>query len=249
MDYDKLTLTDLKSGYRFDATKSAYICNYCEKAFHSGQVFPMNNNHYLPEHATQKHIETEHSGNLSQLLNSDTKYNTLTDNQKELLTLFNSGMPDGDIAKKLGVSASTIRHQKFTFREKAKQAKLYLAIFENVFDDKPANEEAIVTIHNQAMYYDDRYVITEQEKSHVLENFFESTNPLKLKIFSAKEKNKVVILSKIAEQFEQGRQYSEKEVNTILKSIYDDSTTIRRYLIMYGFMDRANDGSSYRLTN
>lgn len=116
---------------------------------------------------------------MEQLLYSDTKYNTLTDNQKELLLLFYSDMSDSEIAKKLGVSHSTVRHQKFTFREKAKQAKLYLAVFESVFEDKIKNEDAIIPIHNHAIYYDERYVITE----------------------------KVVILTKIAEEFALGKKY------------------------------------------
>lgn len=248
MDYGRLTLSEIKKGYRFDKETDAFICNYCEKAFQMGQVFSMGGNFYVPEHAAVKHIEVEHGGNFTHLINSDTKYNTLTDNQKELLSLFYFGMSDSEIAKKLGVSASTIRHQKFTFREKAKQSKLYLAVFENVFEDRTTNEEAIVAIHDHAIYYDDRYVITEQEKAHVLATFFESMKPLKLKVFSPKEKNKVVILAKIAEQFALGRNYTEKEVNQILKPVYDDYITIRRYLIMYGFMDRTKDGSSYWLT-
>ena len=43
--------------------------------------------------------------------------------------------------------------------------------------------------------------------------------------------------------------YSECEVNEILKPIYDDYMTIRRYLIMYGFMERTRDGRQYWLTN
>lgn len=248
MDYSSLTLSEIKNGYRFDRDKDAYICNYCDKAFNKGQVFSIGGNFYMPEYAIVSHIEIEHEGNTMRLINSETKYNTLTDNQKELLSLFYSGMSDSEIAKKLGVSVSTIRHQKFTFREKAKQYKLYLAVFENVFADRKANEETIVPIHNNAMYYDDRYVITEQEKAHILTTFFESLEPLKLTLFSPKEKNKVIILEKIAEQFESGRNYTEKEINRVLKSIYEDYTTLRRFLIMYGFMDRTKDGSSYWLT-
>lgn len=248
MDYGRLSLDEIKKGYRFDKETDAYICNYCEKTFQVGQVFSIDGNLYVPEHAAAKHIEAEHGGNFKQLVNSNTKYNTLTSNQRELLSLFFSGMKDGEIAKKLGVSTSTIRHQKFTFREKAKQAKLYLAVFENVFDDRPANGEEIVPIHNHAIYCDGRYVITQQEKTHVLETFFESMNPLKLKNFSSKEKNKIVILTRIAEQFKPGRSYTEKEVNQILKPIYDDYAAIRRFLITYGFMERMKDGSSYWLT-
>lgn len=247
MDYGSIAIDEIKNGYRFDQEMNAYICNYCGEAFHKGQVYSISGNLYVPEYAAARHIEAEHGGNIGQLLCSDNKYNTLTENQKELMALFHSNTPDKEIAKKLGVSVSTVRRQKFTFREKAKQAKLYLSIFELVFGDTPKNEEAIIPIHDNALYYDDRYVITEQEKSRILETSFESIAPLKLKFFSSKEKKKVVILAKIADQFEKRRSYTEKEVNQILEPIYDDYITIRRYLIMYGFMDRKKDGSSYWL--
>ena len=247
MDYGSLTLDEIKKGYRFDKEMNTYVCNYCAKAFQEGQVYSIEDHLYVPEHAAAKHIEADHGGNIQQLLYSDTRYNTLTENQKELLSFFSLDIPDKEIAKKLGVSTSTIRRQKFTFREKAKQAKLYLAVFERVFEDKPTNEETIISVHNHAVHYDDRYLITEQEREHILATSFESLSPLKLKAFSPKEKKKVVILAKIAEQFMTGKTYSEKEINEILKPVFDDFTTIRRYLVMYGFMERTEDGASYWL--
>lgn len=248
MDYGKLTLDELKKGYRYNKESDTYICNYCEQRFEVGQIFSIDNNFYVAEHAAAKHIKATHGSNLSQLITSETKYNTLTQNQKELLTLFSSGMSDKDMAKKLGITESTIRRQRFTFREKAKQAKLYLSIYEQVFETKTPVENAIVPIHNNAIYVDDRYLITEQEKQNILDIFFSSLSPLVLKAFSPKEKKKVVILTKIAEQFEKGKNYSEKEVNQILKPIFEDYMSIRRYLIMYGFMERTQDGSKYWLT-
>ncbi len=247
MDYGKLTLEELEKGYWFDSQSDSYICNYCNRGFAVGQVFAIDGCFYLPEQAAAKHIQSEHGGNLAQLLASDSKYNTLTDNQKELLTLFASDMSDGGIAKKLGVSASTIRHQKFTFREKAKQAKLYLAVFEAVFGQKAVSSDTIIPIHNNARNLDERYVITEGEKARILESCFESLQPLRLKVFSAKEKKKVVILSQIAQLFEPGKTYTEKEINQIIQPVYGDYATIRRYLIMYGFLQREKDGSSYWL--
>lgn len=248
MDYGKLTLDELKKGYRYDKESDTYICNYCEQHFEVGQIFSIENSFYVAEHAVSKHIIAIHRGNLSQLLASETKYNTLTPNQKELLSLFASGASDKEMAKKLSVTEATIRRQRFNFREKAKQAKLYLAVYEHVFEAKPTMDNAIIPIHNSAIYVDDRYLTTEEEKEHILETSFSSLEPLVLKFFSPKEKKKVVILTKIAEQFDKGKQYSEKEVNQILKPIFEDYMAIRRYLIMYGFMERTKDGSKYWLT-
>ena len=248
MDYGKLTFEELKKGYHHDQDTDQYICNYCHQQFEVGQVYLIGDKFYDAKHAVTKHLIAIHGSNQLQLISSTTKYNTLTKNQKELLTLFGCGMSDKEMAKKLDVSEATIRRQRFTFREKAKQAKLFLAIYEQVFADKSTNDKNIVPIHNNAIYVDDRYLISQEEQQHILETSFSSLEPLVLKKFSPKEKKKVVILTKIAQQFKRNTKYSENEVNQILKFIYDDYITLRRYLIMYGFMERTNDGSEYWLT-
>ena len=92
---------------------------------------------------------------------------------------------------------------------------------------------------------DDRYEITEEENKKILENVFISLDPLRLKVFSKKEKKKIVILRKVSEAFEAERQYTEPEVNAILKEIWEDFATMRRYLIEYGYLDRTKDGKTY----
>jgi hypothetical protein len=63
--------------------------------------------------------------------------------------------------------------------------------------------------------------------------------------FPKKEKRKVVLLRHIAGRFDPELKYTEKEVNEIIKTAYDDFATIRRYLVEYGFLDRKKDGSCY----
>ncbi len=249
MDYGKMSLGELKNGYHYDKEQDAYVCNYCGQTYQAGQIFQMDGGFYMAEPAAARHIRSAHKGSLAQLLYADTKYNTLTGNQKELLALFYAGTSDREMARQLNVTEATIRRQRFTFREKAKQAKFYLAVYEQIFEDEGKAEDQMIPIHNQAVYVDDRYLITLQEKEQIIEAFFSSTDPLVLKTFTSKEKKKVVILGKIAEQFEAGRKYSEKEVNEILKPIYEDYTEIRRYLIMYGYMERTKDGTGYWLTS
>ena len=94
---------------------------------------------------------------------------------------------------------------------------------------------------------DERYEITEAVTEKILSSVFSSLDPLKLRVFSKKEKKKIVILRKIAEQFRPETDYTEKQVNAVLSEIYDDYVTIRRYLIEYGFMNRTRDGSRYWL--
>jgi len=102
-------------------------------------------------------------------------------------------------------------------------------------------------IHKGATAVDERYMTTPAEERKVVETYFVSLDPPILKAFPPKEKKKLVILRVIAGRFEPERRYSEKEVNAILGAIYEDYTTIRRYLIDYGFMERTKDGREYWL--
>ncbi|MCX5192923.1 DUF2087 domain-containing protein [Streptomyces sp. NBC_00249] len=46
--------------------------------------------------------------------------------------------------------------------------------------------------------------------------------------------------------FETGRDYTEPEVNDALRTVHEDCSALRRYLITSGHLTRTRDGSSYR---
>ncbi len=245
INLDEYPVESIKKGYYYNPSTHTYHCMLCEEGFEEGEIFKIGERYYDALRAVHLHVEQAHGGVFRHLLESDSKYNTITEKQKELLGLIHKGLSDQAISQKLGVTASTVRHQRFSFREKAKQAKLYLSLYELATEGSSSEEDALIPIHEGANMIDDRYVITKEEREKILSAVFISLSPLKLKIFSAKEKKKIVILQKIMEQFEKGKIYKEKEVNQILKDIYDDFPTIRRYLIEYGFMERSKDCSDY----
>lgn len=247
MNIENTPYEDIARGIKQDHQLQTYECLACGKTFTDGEVYPIDGRFFEAEKAAQHHLSYTHPDYLQYLLNSNARYNSLTDNQKQLLQLFAACKTDKEIAQELKISPSTVRHQKFTFREKAKQAKMFLAVYRRVFEDAPAEENPIVPLHSHARMVDERYIITTQEREKILGSVFYSLQPLRLKTFPPKEKKKVVILTEISGQFEAGKQYSEKEVNSILKAIYDDFVTLRRYLIEYGFLDRTKDGSAYWL--
>ena len=55
----------------------------------------------------------------------------------------------------------------------------------------------------------------------------------------AQLKKRQIVLERIAEEFEYGREYSEREVNIILLDFHDDVATLRRGLIELGLLERA----------
>lgn len=112
---------------------------------------------------------------------------------------------------------------------------------------KQNKEHQLIHFHKEAKMVDDRYAITEAEKKQVLSTYFKQGIEGPLDIFPSMEKRKVIVLQNIISRFERNKIYTEKEVNEILKSIYSDYVTIRRYLIEYGFMHRSKDCTTYWL--
>ncbi len=92
---------------------------------------------------------------------------------------------------------------------------------------------------------DERYVSTISEQEKVLSTYFEDGDQLILKSLPAKEKRKIIILRRITEELDIDRIYVGKELNDIIKVILHDISTIRRYLIEYGFVERTKDCSQY----
>jgi hypothetical protein len=212
-------------------------CNYCP--FSLAQSEPA----AKPHLAT--HLLTVHQSNLQALLDLDIKYNNLTAKQKELLVAFASGKKDQVIAEETGTADSTVRHQKFTFREKAKQAKYYLAVYENAFKTSHATEK-LLPVPLRAGNVDDRFAITEEEYQHVLNNYFDfSSECPKLIKWPKQQKTIVALLHRVIEEINVGASYNEKQITTLLRQIYLDPVMLRRYLIEYGFLSRTNDGSRY----
>ena len=63
--------------------------------------------------------------------------------------------------------------------------------------------------------------------------------------FPRKQIDKLQVLKVILEKFDHDKRYSEKEVNAILKMIYNDYTLIRRSLIDLSLLKRTADGKEY----
>ena len=89
------------------------------------------------------------------------------------------------------------------------------------------------------------YELTEKDLKEAETRYIESLDPFVLKIFPAKEKKKYVLLNYIIKLFKKGIKYTEKEVNEILKPVYEDYVIIRRYLVDYQFLDRLDNGKAY----
>jgi DNA-binding HxlR family transcriptional regulator len=79
-------------------------------------------------------------------------------------------------------------------------------------------------------------------RAKVLRDFFVDE---RLKEIPAQRKRRVIVLQYLLERFEPERDYSEREVNDLLRPAHADVATLRREIVDYGFMDR--ERGTYRV--
>lgn len=190
------TIEDFKRGYIWNSKEVQFVCLIC------GEKIGESDTH------AKIHIE-KHGNPIERLLLLDKKYTGLTEIQKEFLIMTSNKYTDKEIASKLACTESTVRNMRFALRERARQARAFLAVMELTEDNIPT-----------------------------------LTLP-KLRVFPAREGKRKELLPRFAALFEPKKEYTEKEVKKLIKTIYEDDATIRRYLVDYGYLKRTKDGSKY----
>ncbi|MFC4776201.1 DUF2087 domain-containing protein [Paenibacillus sp. GCM10023252] len=260
------SLEELKRGYTYDEKLEQYICLVCGQSWEDGAVYRASEGDDTKWYEARKqaahHLKEAHGSMLEYLLSLDKKAAGLTDLQRDLIRSFAAGMSDADIVKQAGSgSASTIRNHRFVLKEKAKQAKLLLAVMELMdhsadsasgaslsatSSSSKAVPSKFIPIHRTATQVDERYAITEAEYEALMKQYLPQGPQGPLTSFPRKEKRKIAILRHIATFFNSAQHYTEHEINEVLKPFWkEDYVTLRRYLIEYGYLGREADGSKY----
>ncbi|MCY9663850.1 metalloregulator ArsR/SmtB family transcription factor [Paenibacillus alginolyticus] len=164
-----------------------------------------------------------------------------------MLILLADGELNGQVlAEKLGVTPATITHHASKLREaslineRRDKNTIYFALNE-YFIRSNATATAELIFKNKKgeidpMKDEDR---NQNLKQSVIRNFI--TLDGKLKHIPAQLKKKLIVLEHLVEQLEQGRTYTEKELNAFIKNYHPDFATIRREFIMHQFMFRDNE--------
>ncbi|HEY2813822.1 MAG TPA: DUF2087 domain-containing protein [Acidimicrobiales bacterium] len=100
-------------------------------------------------------------------------------------------------------------------------------------------EEAFVAAARSAAPPPDRdeHADAPTEEARVLRSFVRDG---RLQSIPTQHSKRLVVLNRLAQEFDPGRRYPEQEVNAILRRWHDDSAALRRYLVDDGFMERAS---------
>jgi hypothetical protein len=80
------------------------------------------------------------------------------------------------------------------------------------------------------------------EQASVLRNFLDADG--RVGELPARAAKRRLVLEYVAGRFNPGREYPEREVNTMLMDVHDDFASLRRFLVDEGFLER--EGGVYR---
>ena len=241
---DSVTIGQLIDG--FTGTERSYNCMFCDATFDIGHIYPLGEGLVDAELAIRRHITSEHGSVFRSLLGLGKKGTGLTDIQRALLGRFYEGMSDREIQPLAGgVSLSTIRNHRFTLREKARQAKVFLALMALLESGSQDRGSRFIEIPGRKSADDERFAITRAESDRIIGASFPDGPDGMMSHFPRKQKHKIAVLINILRRFDAGRRYTQSEVNEILATASEDYTTLCRYMVDYGFLGRTRDGSEY----
>jgi hypothetical protein len=219
---------------------------FCGESFRKGHIYQLGQELVDAELAAGSHITSAHESVFRSLLALGKKGTGLTEIQRTMLNHFYEGMPDREIQPLAGgISLSTIRNHRFTLREKARQAKVFLALMELLDKGHQDPDSSFIEIPGRRSTGDERFAITNAEFSKIVRaNFPDGPDGMLLR-FPRKQKHKIAVLVQILKRFDTNRRYTQSEVNEILATASEDYTTLCRYMVDYGFLGRTRDGSEY----
>jgi hypothetical protein len=241
---DSVTLQQLIAGYT--STGSTYECLFCTENLKKGHIYPQGPDLVEAEIAMKNHITATHTSTFHALLALGKKGTGLSDTQRTLLGHFYEVLSDKEIQPLVGdVSLSTIRNHRFVLREKARQAKVLVALMELLASNDHDPEARFIEIPGKKSADDERFAITRAEFRKIIGAQFPEGPDGMMSRFPKKQKRKVAVLIHILQRFDAARRYTQVEVNEILATAFDDYTTLCRYMVDYGFLGRTRDGAEY----
>ncbi len=234
---------ELASGFRHDRKAGTYRCLRCGATFAEGYVYPLASGMATAPAAVAEHARTAHADIFGELLALGKEMTGIPEAQADLLNLLRLGRNDREIAAaRGGKSPSTIRNQRRALRKREVESKIFLALM-RLLELQGRKDDKLVVYHKDMPMQDERTKVTESEAAAIEQKYLDAGG--RLPKIPRKEKEKLVILRKLAQKFKSGKIYGRTEVDDMLRYVNPDYAALRRYLVDYRFLEREPDGSAY----
>jgi predicted transcriptional regulator len=162
-----------------------------------------------------------------------------------LNTLFEKPQYVEEISERINLAVSTVSFHLKKMEEAglvSKSKKQYYFIYEINKEIFNKTLEQFVRFDNIEKFAQEERI--EEYKQKIIKTFFRGKRLFKLPSQSMK---RWIVLEVILNKFDSEKEYTEKQVDEIIESVYDDYCTVRRYFIDEKVMTR--NGVMYKLNN
>ncbi len=144
MQFKELTVEELTRGYIRSEEKDAYICIFCGETFSEGIIFKKGERFVTAQRAVKEHVAEEHGGAFNGLIDLDKQISGLSDIQKNILRGLYEEKDNKTLGREMGISDATVRTHKFNIQKMKREARILLAILENIENENLKNERAVI---------------------------------------------------------------------------------------------------------
>ena len=148
-EFKDLTTKELSRGYIETDDKNGFECIFCSEKFEKGLIYNSRERLVTAERAAYEHVFDFHKGSFNCLINLDKQINGLSDIQKSFLNNLYLERDSKDICKDMDISAPTVRTHKFNIQKMKREAKILLAILEQIENEELVNERKKSLLSNQ----------------------------------------------------------------------------------------------------
>lgn len=132
MEFKELTTEELTQGYTWQEESGICTCIFCGEQFEQGLIYRLRGRMVTAERAMTEHILHSHGGVFHGLIDLDKQINGLSESQKDILEGMYLEKDNRELSEELGISAATVRTHKFNIQRMKREAKILLAILEQV---------------------------------------------------------------------------------------------------------------------
>lgn len=132
MEFRELGIEEMFRGYTEDGATGRLRCVFCGEEFERGVIYVSRGRTTAAERAAEEHLLDEHDGAFYGMLRLGKAVHGLSESQQDVLEGMYLEKDNRELGEELGISAATVRTHKFNIQRMKREAKILLAMLEQI---------------------------------------------------------------------------------------------------------------------
>ncbi|MGN0711999.1 MAG: LuxR C-terminal-related transcriptional regulator [Anaerovoracaceae bacterium] len=175
MEFKELTIEELTRGYVKSEKTGVYTCIFCGETFEEGIIYNCGGRNVTAERAAEEHMFSAHGGAFHGLMGLDKQISGISDTQKEILEGMYLEKDNRMLSDEMGISTATVRTHKFNIQRMKREAKILLAMLEQIENEDIAEKRKMLELHQNVMKPED-FKLEREFTGNSLHPFFSQLN-------------------------------------------------------------------------